>query len=248
MKQTSVKNSVVFVTGANRRKGIGQALVKEAIQRGAKKVYATARDVSQLDDLVSKFKGKVAAIALDVADAEQIQKAAQKAADTQILINNAGVSEFSGCIYNYNDEKARKEFEINFFGPLYLMRAFSDHLIKNSPSAVVNVISIGGLMPFPMAATYSASKAALYSLTQAVRIEMHRHGIPVFGIYPGPIDTDMANGLTVEKESPANAAIRIFDGMENGIEDITTDALADAFTSYLKRDPEALEAVKKRFG
>lgn len=248
MSRVSVKDLVVFVTGASRKRGIGRALVEEAIKRGAKKVYATARDVSQLDDLVAKFQGKVVAVELDVTNLEQIQRVAQEASDTQVLINNAGVAGFSGCIYNYNEETARQELEVNYLGPLHLMHAFSENLIKNNNGAIVNVISIGGLSPFPLAATYSASKAALYSLTQSVRIEMIRQGIPVFGVYPGPIDTDMSDSIEVKKESPANVALRVFDGMEQGVEDITTDALADTFVNYLRKDPKAIEAVKKEFG
>lgn len=247
MPKISVENLVVFVTGANRKNGIGRALVEEAIKRGAKKVYATSRNVSQLEDLVAQFQGKVAAVELDVTDLEQIARASREAGDTQILINNAGVAGFSGCCRNYNERTARQEMEVNYFGPLQLIRAFSENLIKNKRGAIVNVISVGGLSPFPPAATYSASKAALHSLTQSVRVEMMPHGISVFGVYPGPIDTDMSGGLEVKKESPANAARRVFDGMEQGIEEITTDAFADAFAGYLRKDSKAMEAIEKEF-
>lgn len=247
MPRLSVKNLVVFVTGANRVRGIGRALVEEAIKRGAKKVYATARDVSQLEDLVANFHGKVVAVELDVSNQEQIRRVAGEASDTQILINNAGAAGFSGCCFNYSEKTARQELEVNYFGPLHLMRAFSENFLKNKEGAIVNVISVAGLSPFPPAATYSASKAALYSLTQSVRVEMMPHGISVFGVYPGPIDTDMADTLEVEKQSPANAASRILDGMEQGIEDITTDPFADAFAGYLKREATALEAIEKGF-
>nr|WP_253307644.1 SDR family NAD(P)-dependent oxidoreductase [Rickettsia endosymbiont of Ceutorhynchus assimilis] len=250
MSKVSVKDLVVFVTGASRKRGIGRALVEEAIKRGAKKVYATARYVSQLDELVAKFQGKVVSVELDVTDLEQIQKIAQIANDTQILINNAGAVGFSGCIHNYDEKTARQEIEVNYFAPLHLINSFSKNLIKNNNCAIVNIISIGGLYPSPMHVTYSASKAALYSLTQAIRIEMmmHSHLIPVFGVYPGPIDTDMAEDIEVKKETPANVALRIFDAMEQGVLDITTDALSDNFVSYLKKDPKAIEAIKKEFG
>lgn len=247
MSKISVKNLVVFVTGANRERGIGRALVEEAIKRGAKKVYATGRDVSQLEDLVAKFQGKVIAVELDVTNLEQIEKVAQKASDTQVLINNAGAAGFSGCCCNYSEKTARKELEVNYFGPLHLMRTFSENLIKNNGRAIINVISVGGLSPFPPAATYSASKAALHSLTLSVRAEMMPQGISVFGVYPGPIDTCMSDSLDVKKESPANAACRVFDGMEQGIEDITTDAFADAFVGYLRKDSKASEVIEKEF-
>ncbi len=248
MFKVAVKNSVVFITGAGRKRGIGRALIEEAVKRGAKKIYATAREASQLGDLVAKYEGRVVPVALDVTDRVQIQRASSAADDVQILINNAGVSGFSGCIYNYNEEAARQEMEVNYFGPLHLMNAFSTNLIKNTHGAIVNVISIAGLSPFPLAGTYSAAKAALFSLTQCARIEMMQHGIPVIGVYPGPIDTDMAGGLKVNKESPGNVAVRVFDGMEQGVEDITTDPLSDAFVNYLKKDPKAMEAIRKEFG
>ncbi|MCK4870572.1 MAG: SDR family NAD(P)-dependent oxidoreductase [Gammaproteobacteria bacterium] len=243
-----VDGLVVFVTGANRRNGIGRALVEEAIKRGAKKVYATARNISQLDDLVARFQGKVVPIELDVTNLEHIQRTAQRANDTQVLVNNAGVSGFSGCIYNYDEKRARQEMEVNYFGPLRLMNAFAKKLIKNGNGAIVNIISIGGLYPSPELITYSASKAALYSLTRSVRIEMmkHSHSIPVFGVYPGPIDTDM-KGIYANVESSANVAIRVFDGMERGTIDITTDPLSDNFVGYLKTDTKIIDALKEAF-
>ena len=144
---------------------------------------------------------------------------------------------------------ARLELEVNYLAPLKIMHEFSKNLIKNRGCAIVNIISIGGLYPSPAHATYSASKAALYSLTMAVRIEMLRrqYDIPVFGAYPGPIDTDMADGLNVSKASPADVALRVFDGMEKGILDITTDALSDNFDSILRKDPKVIAAVKHAF-
>lgn len=249
MVKFSVKDRVIFITGANRKKGIGRALVEEVVRRGAKKVYATARNRAQLDDLVVKFQSKVIPVELDLTCLSQIQKIAQMASDSQVLINNAGVAGFSGCIYNYDEKIARQQMEVNYFGPLHLINAFSKNLIKNCGGAIVNIVSIGGLYPSPMHVTYSASKAALYSLTQALRIEMmiRSHSIPVFGVYPGPIETDMTDDIEVKKESPANVANRIFDGMEEGILDITTDVLSDNFISCLKKDPKIIEAVKQVF-
>ena len=245
MSNITIKDSIVFVTGANRERGIGRAIVQEAIKRGAKKVYATARNTSQLKDLVEESQGKIVPIELDVTNLEQINKVAQEAGDTQLLINNAGTAGFSGINYNYSEETARQELEVNYFGVLNLIRAFSENLIKNQNGAIANVISIGGLSTFPMAATYCASKAAAHSLTQSVRAELTPQGVSVFGIYPGTTDTEMADGVDMEKETPANVAIRIFDGIEQGIEDITTDKFSDEFVSNLKKDAKALE---KDFG
>lgn len=245
-----VKDLVILVTGANRKHGIGRALIDEAIKRGAKKIYASARDISQLDDLVEKFPAQVVPIALELTKFDQIQRTAKVlASDTQILINNAGACGYSGCLFNYDEQLARKEMEVNYFASLHLINAFSKNIIENGGGAIVNIISIGGLYPSPAHITYSASKAALYSLTQALRIEMKMNSFttPVFGVYPGPIDTDMSKNLDVRKESAENLAIRVFDGMEQGVLDITTDELSDYFKSFLKKDLKAIEEVKKAF-
>ena len=235
-----IKDAIIFITGASKERGIGRALVLEAIKRGAKKVYATARNISQLDSLAAEYPGIVVPLSLDVTNKGEVEKVVKKAGDTQILINNAGYAGYSGICFNYSEETAREEMEVNYFGMINLIQAFCKTLIKND-GAIANVVSIGGLSAFPMAATYSASKAAAHSLTQSVRAELAPHGISVFGIYPGPIDTDMAEGLNLEKETPANAAIRIFEGMEQGVEDITTDSFADNFVKNFKIDSKAVE-------
>ena len=241
MSDIVVKDAVIFITGTSRPRGIGHALVVEAVKRGAKKIYATARDISQLDSLGSLYQGIVVPLSLDVTNSSQADQLAQNASDTQILINNSGFAGYSGFCFNYSEEDARRELEVNYFGLINLIRAFYKTLIKNQNGAIANVVSIGGLSSFPLAATYSASKAAAHSLTQSIRAELSSHGVAVFGIYPGPIDTDMADGLDLKKESPANAAVRIFDGIEQGIEDITTDSFADNFVKNLRLDPKAVE-------
>ena len=241
MSNIAIKNAVIFITGANRKRGIGRALVEEAVKRGAKKIYATARDISAIDTLASKYPGIVTPLRLDVTKKDDIIQATQMAKDTQILINNSGFAGYNGICFNHADEVVRQEFEVNFFGPMTLIHAFCKTLIKNENCAIANVISIGGLSPLPLVATYSASKAALHSITQSLRAELKPHHISVFGIYPGPIDTDMSDGLALAKETPANVAIRIFDGIEQGIEDITTDDFADNFVKKLKLDPKTVE-------
>ena len=239
MSAVNVKDAVVFVTGANR--GIGRAIAEEALARGSRKVYAAARDVSGVKDLVDQDPERVVAIQLDVTNSEQIASAASQAQDVQILINNAGVAGYSGFIYHHDQEAAHREMQTNYFGPLNVSRAFANAIIGNGNGAVATVVSVGGLSNFPPAATYSASKAAAHSLTQGMRAELAPQGVAVFGIYPGPIDTDMAAGLDFEKETPRNAASRMFDQMGNGVEDITTDAFADQFVRNLKVDAKAVE-------
>ncbi len=239
MSGVIAKDAVVFVTGANR--GIGRAIAEEAVARGAKKVYAAARDPSGVQDLVDQNPDTVVAVQLDVTNNEPIEKAVAEAQDVQMLINNAGVATYAGAIYNHDPEGARREMDTNYFGPMNLSRAFAPAIVGNGNGAVAVVVSVGGLSSFPMAATYSASKAAAHSLCQGMRGELGPQGVSVFGIYPGPIDTDMAAGVDFDKESPANVAIRIFDRMQEGVEDITTDAFADEFVRQLKADAKAVE-------
>ncbi len=241
MSNIMVKNAVIFITGANRKRGIGRALVKEAIKRGAKKIYATARNISQLDSLLHQYPEIIVPLKLDVTHKDEIDRVAQIACDTQILINNSGFAGYSGFCFNYDEQTARQELEVNYFGVLNLIRVFCKTLIKNKNAAIANIISIGGLSSFPLCATYSASKAAAHSLTQSTRAELMCYGVSVFGIYPGPIDTDMADGMNFLKEDPVNAAARIFDGIEQGIEDITTDSFADDFVKNLRLNPKAVE-------
>ena len=239
MSGVAAKDAVVFVTGANR--GIGRAIAEEAVARGAKRVYAAARNVSGVQDLVDQNPDTVVAVELDVTNGEHIANAAAQADDVQILINNAGVAGYSGVIYHHDPEGARREMETNYFGPMNLSRAFAPAIVANGNGAVATVSSVGGLSCFPMAATYSASKAAAHSLIQGMRGELGPQGVAVFGVYPGPIDTDMAAGVPFEKESPQNVAIRIFDLMQEGVEDITTDAFSDDFVQRLRADAKAVE-------
>ncbi len=240
-KSNNIKDSVLLVTGANRKKGIGNAIVHEAIKRGAKKVYATSRDISQLEDLAAQYNGIVIPLELDVTNKEQVHQVSKRAKDTQILINNSGVCGFSGFCFNYNENIARRELEVNYFGPLNLTRSFVNHFIENKKGVIVNIVSIGGLSAFPLTASYSASKAAAHSLTQSIRAELSLYDIPVFGVYPGPIDTEMAECVQLEKETPKNTAIRIFDGIESGIEDITPDKFSIEFLKELSENSKSVE-------
>ncbi len=239
MSGVSVKDAVVFVTGANR--GIGRAIAEEAVARGAKRVYAAARDMSGVRDLVDAHPDTVVAIELDVTDSAKIEKAAADAPDVQVLINNAGVAGFSGVVYNHDPNSARLEMETNYFGPMNVSRAFAPAIVGNGGGAIGVVISISGLSTLPIAATYSASKAAARSMSQAMRAELAPQGVSVFGIYPGPIDTDMAADLDMQKESPRNVAIRIFDRMQEGVDEITTDVFADNYVKSLEADAKAVE-------
>jgi NAD(P)-dependent dehydrogenase (short-subunit alcohol dehydrogenase family) len=230
-----------LVTGANR--GIGLALVQGLLERGAARVYAGARTVETLDSLVAAAGGRVIPIQLDVTSPEQIQHAAAVAGDVQLLINNAGVAaQFGGT---FDDprwvESARREYEVNVIGTLAVTQAFAPVLARNGGGGVVNLSSVVALATFPMALSYSASKAANHSLTQATRAMLRPRGTFVAGVYPGPIDTDMASQIELAKTPPAVAAAAILDGVEAGQEEIFPDVMARQLGDLFLRSPKELE-------
>lgn len=227
-----VKGTVILVTGANR--GIGKALVEVALEQGAKKIYAAARKPETLKQLVEKNPGRVIPIELDITSEEQVQKVAKQAQDVTLLVNNAGTAAMGGFTSNFNVEGARNEMETNYFGTLSMSLAFAPILKKNGGGAIVNIISVAGLQSFPFGAGYSASKAAVHSMTQALRQELADQSIFVAGVYPGPVDTDMARGFDFEKESPRQVALNIYQRLGEGAEEIFPDKYAVEFSHSLK--------------
>jgi NAD(P)-dependent dehydrogenase (short-subunit alcohol dehydrogenase family) len=243
MTSYNIKDSVAFVTGTNKRNGIGRAIVESLIEHGAKKVYATARNVSQLEDLVAAHNGKVVAVALDVTDLDAIQSLGAKYPDVTLVVNNAGLLAATSSLGDIG--MVQKEIAINYIAPLSIVQSFAPSLNKtesttsSKASAIVNLNSIASLVNFPAAATYSASKAASHSLTQAQRRDLPNS--LVIGVYPGPIDTDMAENMPFEKESPSAVAEAIIDALKNGTEDIYPDAMARQLRDGWKTDAKALE-------
>lgn len=233
------KDSIALVTGSNR--GIGKAYVETLIQKGAKKVYAAMRDVEVFKENHSsfneKYPGQVETLTLDITNKEQVKLAVNLASDVNLLINNAGVATYQGLIGADNLKAARQEMEVNYLGTLSMIREFSPILKNNGGGAIANILSVASLVNFPMLGSYSASKAALFSLTQGVRAELTEQGTRVFGIYPGPIDTDMAAGVPMEKAPPSEIAQGTFEAMERGIEDIFIDPFAIQFEKEYKDKP-----------
>jgi NAD(P)-dependent dehydrogenase (short-subunit alcohol dehydrogenase family) len=208
----NIASKTVLITGANR--GIGRALVDEALKRGARRVYAAARSPFQVDDR------RVTPLVLDVTDRVQIDQAAAAVESLDVLVNNAGVADFD----NLSEADAiGRHLAVNLLGPFNVTRAFLPHLTR-AKGAIVNNLSLAAIAPLPIVPAYSISKAAAANMTQSLRAYLKGRGVTVHGVFLGPIDTDMSKGLEVPKASPAAAAQGIFDGLEKGEEDIFPDA------------------------
>ncbi|WP_221936890.1 SDR family oxidoreductase [Mycolicibacterium sp. 018/SC-01/001] len=213
----SIKGAVAVVTGANR--GLGRAYVAALLERGAARVYAGARnpDSIQVDD------GRVTAVALDITDAAAISAVASMAGDTTVVINNAGAMLESPFLSSTDPEAARKEMETNYFGTLSMARAFAPVLAANGGGALVNVLSVASFYSLPFNASYCASKAAEWSLTNALRLEMHSAGTLVVGVHPGFIDTDMTATVSEAKIAPSDVAAQTLDAVQAGRPEVLTD-------------------------
>ncbi len=212
----SIANKTVLITGANR--GIGQALLNEALRRGAQRVYAGTRGALQVAD------ERVTPVTLDVTDGAQIERVSDRIGSLDLLINNAGIALFDDLS---NPDAIEQHLAVNVLGPLKVTRALLQQL-KHSRGAVVNVLSVAALAPVPVLAAYSISKAAALSLTLSLRAYLAGAGVTVHGVLLGPIDTDMARGLDIPKASPETAAQGIFAGLEQGEEEIFPDPVSQS--------------------
>jgi NAD(P)-dependent dehydrogenase (short-subunit alcohol dehydrogenase family) len=212
----SFVDKTILVTGANR--GIGQALVEEALNRGARRVYAGTRQPLTHPD------GRVTPLTLDVTSAEQVRAAAESVASLDILINNAGLA-----FYEDLTDRAmlEQQLAVNLYGTYGVTQAFLPLLI-GSGGAIVNVLSLAAVAAVPVMPAYSISKAAAFSLSQSMRALLARQGVRVHAVLSGPVDTDMARVLDIPKAAPEAVARSIFDGVDKGEEDIFPDPLSES--------------------
>ncbi len=229
----NIANKTVLITGANR--GIGRALVDEALRRGAKKVYASARGALEIADQ------RVTPLALDVTSLSQIQRAAEQVDALDVLVNNAGVAIYDDLS---NGDVIQQHLAVNFFGLLNVTRTFLP-LLKRSNGAIVNSLSMAGLAPLPVIPSYSLSKAAAFNMTQSLRAHLASHGVTVHAVVLGPIDTDMNRGFEIPKASSASAAQGIFDGLERGEQEIFPDPASQSIADGWRNG--ALKALEREF-
>jgi NAD(P)-dependent dehydrogenase (short-subunit alcohol dehydrogenase family) len=209
-----IADKTVLVTGANR--GIGQALVAEALARGAKRVYAGTRQPLAHPDR------RVIPLALDVTNAAQTQAAADRVGSLDVLVNNAGIALYD----DLSDRTAlERHLAVNLFGTYAVIQAFLPMLTR-SRGVIVNNLSLMALAPLPLTPAYSISKAAAFNLTQSLRALLAGRGVRVHAVLTGPTDTDMTRGLDIPKASPPSVARAIFDAVEAGEEDIFPDPVS----------------------
>ena len=232
-----IANRIVLVSGANR--GIGKAIVEELLKNNVKKVYAGARSISSLPQFNDD---RVIPIELDITNSILVKKASEKANDIDLLINNAGVATFSSILEGPIDD-VHKDMNTNFFGSLKMTRAFVPVLERNESSAIVNIVTIGAFGSFPIVGGYCASKAALFSMSQATRIELAPKRISVHTVNPGPIDTDMAKEFDSDKTSPEKTAQNIITELQNDTADIFPDPGSQAMFEIWKKDYRDLEKM-----
>jgi NAD(P)-dependent dehydrogenase (short-subunit alcohol dehydrogenase family) len=228
-----IDGSVALVTGANR--GLGRAFARELVCWGAAKVYGAARHAEAVTE------PGVSAVALDITDAERLAQLAQQSADVSLLVNNAGVLKYSAFINAPSLDAARAEMETKYFGTLRMCRAFAPVLAANGGGAIVNMLSVSSFVTNLIDASYGASKAAAWSLTNGIRLELHQQGTLVVGVHASFVDTDMAALATnVAKDSPEAVARQAFDAVEAGQVEVLADERTRTVKAQLSRDQELI--------
>lgn len=245
MTQVKIQGKTLFVSGANR--GIGRSTVIEFLERGAAKVYAGARKPDTLNDLKEKYGDRLIPVSLDLTNDSSIKEAANVAKDIDVLFNNAGILAGSTNLANDAAADLASNLEVNVYGLLKLTHAFIDDIMKESPTAIVNVSSLAGLANMPVIGTYSVSKAAVHSITQGLRAELSENDVLVSCVYPGPIDTDMIRGMEMPKDTTENVAKAIADGLENGVEDIFPDQMSIQAGAGFLANPKGIETEFAKF-
>ncbi|MBD1915566.1 MULTISPECIES: SDR family oxidoreductase [Cyanophyceae] len=234
-----VQNAVALVTGANG--GIGKHYIETLLTLGAARIYAGARKISSLDDLVALNPDRIIPVALDITDHSTVAAAVAQCSDVNLLINNAGIGLLKGFISAPDLAAARAEMEVNYFGTLTMCRGFAPVLKANGGGAIVNMLSILGRVNFPMNASYSASKGAGYILTQGVRAELAAQNTLVVGVMPATVDTKGSQDFPPPKVAPVTVAQEALQAVIDGVEDVYPGEQAKAIAAQLLSDPKGLE-------
>jgi NAD(P)-dependent dehydrogenase (short-subunit alcohol dehydrogenase family) len=230
---TALAGQTVLVTGANR--GMGREYVAQLLDRGVAKVYAAARDPQTID----VEDPRVVPLRLDVTDTTSVAEAAEEASDVSVLINNAGIVR-GASVLDPDTSKLREEMETNLFGPLTMASAFADRIAEKS-GAIVNVSSV--LAWLPVGASYGVTKAAVWSATDSMRLELGSRGVQVVGVYVGLVDTDMASFAgDSPKSDPADVVRQVLDGVESGADEVLADEMSRDVRARMNKP------IHERFG
>ena len=222
---TSLADQTVLVTGANR--GMGREYVAQLLDRGVAKVYAAARDPRTIDVM----DPRVVPLWLDVSDATSVAEAAAAASDVSVLINNAGILR-GASVLDPDTSNLREQMETNLFGPLAMASAFADRIAQRS-GAIVNVASV--LAWLPVGASYGVTKAAMWSATDSMRLELKPRGVQVVGVYVGLVDTDMGSFSDSPKSDPAEVVRQVLDGIESGADEVLADEMTRSARARLSK-------------
>lgn len=238
-----IKNKTALVTGANR--GIGKVIVETFLQKGAKKVYAAVRNLNTVISLVHQYGDRIEAIYIDLEKPESIITASQQAGDVEVIVNNAGVNTRSTPLDANATDSLNYEIEINVKGLIRMAQAFAPVLKKNGGGAFIQINSVASIKNIVPIATYSASKAAAYSITQALRDLLNEQGTFVMSVHPGPIATDMiaaAPKMLEIAEPPSVVADNIVAALNKGDFHVFPDKVArqikETYQSFAKNTIE----------
>jgi NAD(P)-dependent dehydrogenase (short-subunit alcohol dehydrogenase family) len=234
-----IAGSVALVTGANR--GLGQVYARELVSRGAARIYGAARNAAAVTE------PGVTPIQLDITDPDRVAQVAEECPDVSLLVNNAGILKYSTFLDAPDLDSARAEMETNYFGTLRMCRAFAPVLKANGGGAIVNMLSVTSFYTNPFNASYGASKAAGWSLTNGVRLELHHQGTLVVAVHAGFIDTDMAALTNAPKVSPESVAQQVFDAVETDQVEVLADERTRTIKAELSRDQELIYPAVQEF-
>lgn len=222
-------DATVLITGANC--GIGLAFAREALARGARKVYAGARDPASVT-----LPG-VESIELDVNHPGQVAAAARRCGDVTLVINNAGIANLGGFLAEGSIDAARAQMETNFFGPLRVSQAFAHILASHGGGALLNVLSVASWINSPVLSVYGASKSAAWALTNGLRNDLRAQGTQVLGLHMGFVDTELTHGIEMPKSTPEDIVRRAFDALEAGADEVLGDELTQQVKRGLSAEP-----------
>lgn len=234
-----IQGAIALVTGANG--GIGQYYIQGLQAAGATRIYAGARNLDSLKDIAATDPDRIIPIPLDITDEVSVKAAAAAYADVNLLINNAGVGFNQRLVADVNFDKMRSEIEVNYFGTLRMCLSFAPVLKANGGGAIINMLTMLAKVNFPLNASYAASKAAAFLMTQAIRAELASQKTLVVGVMPGTVDAGMSKHFPPPKVAPEEVVRVALQAVVDEVEDVYPGEQAQEMQAQLLKDPKAVE-------